>query len=80
MPPPPKPLCPVEAVEATPAEPLPPTGVSTSALHSVLTTSFGAAGNALFQWFSVDQPVWGRSLAARLDAIKADCAKQETAH
>lgn len=78
MPPPPQALCPPEAVEATPAEPLPPKGISTAALHTLLQMSFGDAGDQMFQWFAVDHPTWARSLAGRLDVIKADCAKQES--
>lgn len=69
--------CPAPATEPVEAEPLPPTGISARALHDSLTARFGPAGDALFKWFSVDEPVWGRNLALRLDTVAADCRQDE---
>ena len=74
-----KPLCPAAITAKTEAEPLPPHGVSSAALHQALVAISPATGDAFFQWLAVDHPTWGRLLAGRLDQAQADCAKAEAA-
>lgn len=79
MPQPAKPLCPAAAVAPIPAEPLAPSGVSASGLSTWLHQTFGAQGDAFYQWMAVDHPVWGRSLAARAEAVQGACMAAEAA-
>ena len=72
-----KPLCPAAVTAKTPAEPLPPHGVSSSALHQALIAISPSSGDAFFQWLAIDHPTWGRGLASRLDQAQADCTKME---
>jgi hypothetical protein len=51
-----------------PPEPLPPAGISTSALHAALVAALGPdLGDQFFMWFTVDEPVWGRTAAKQAD-------------
>lgn len=71
-------LCPPAATAARQDEPRAPSGVDAGALAQLMRDAFGAAGEAMFQFAFVDHPTWGRTLAARADQVKADCAKDES--
>lgn len=60
-----------------PGEPRAPGGVSVSGLHAYLVATFGANGEAFFQWLAVEHPTWARSLAERLQKAQTECAAAE---
>lgn len=71
----PPPSCPAPALAPLTAEPLPPAGISASALHSWLSLMYGTAGEAFFEWLAIDHPTWARELARRLESTQAECKK-----
>lgn len=60
------------------SEPRPPKGIDPSKLSDTLSQAFGPAGLSLYEWFSVQEPVWGRTLASRLVKVQGECKTMES--
>ena len=72
-----KPLCPASIVADVDPEPLPPRGFTAAALLDALVKANPTAGEAMFQWMSVDHPVWARELGGRFRRAQVECRTGE---
>jgi hypothetical protein len=71
---------PPEACAALAAEPLPPEGVSESAVFAGLVNALGEEkALELWRWWRVDWPLWARDLFSRLEAVGRACDGQGVA-
>lgn len=71
---------PPEACARLEAEPLPPEGISESAVFAALVNAIGEAkALELWRWWRVDWPLWARDLYSRLEAVGRACEGQAVA-